>query len=172
MVSSGVKRNLVVTAGRAAPEKRLDLFWSVARRCPDFEFVMLLTSNSYDREYSLKLVRECPKNGKIVFDPPKAAYDRVLGEAKVYLHLMQGEHFGITIVEAMSAGCVPIVHDSGGPRETVNDRTGFRWQTEKEIPGMVEAAIGNSPSTAAEERAQLFNRARFDERLASIFSGL
>ena len=29
------------------------------------------------------------------------------------------EHFGNTPIEAMSAGCVPIVFDAGGPRETV-----------------------------------------------------
>ncbi len=32
---------------------------------------------------------------------------------------MEGEHFGISIVEAMALGCLPIVHDSGGMREFV-----------------------------------------------------
>jgi glycosyltransferase involved in cell wall biosynthesis len=133
---------------------------------------MLLTRDPYRDEYSLRLARDRPSNGKILFDPPRKVYHQSLGEARAYVHLMQGEHFGITIVEAMSAGCVPIVHDSGGPREIVDDRTGFRWQTEEEIPGMIDAAMRNSPSAIARDRAQLFSRSRFDERIASIFSEL
>jgi len=30
------------------------------------------------------------------------------------------EHFGITTVEAMAAGCVPLVYDSGGQAEIVS----------------------------------------------------
>jgi glycosyltransferase involved in cell wall biosynthesis len=172
MVRPGAKRDLVVTASRAAPEKRLDLFWRVARSCPGLEFRMLLTTEPYGDEYLSKLTGDCPTNGRIILNPPKEMYHRALGEARAYLHLMQGEHFGITIVEAMSAGCVPIVHDSGGPREIVDEKTGFRWQTEEEIPSMIYAAMKNSPSATARERAQLFSRSRFDERITSIFSEL
>ena len=38
------------------------------------------------------------------------------------------EHFGITTVEAMSAGCIPVVIDKGGQQEIVdNGINGFRW---------------------------------------------
>lgn len=40
------------------------------------------------------------------------------------------EHFGITTVEAMSAGAVPIVINAGGQKETVEHGvSGFRWET-------------------------------------------
>jgi glycosyltransferase involved in cell wall biosynthesis len=172
MVELGKKKNLVVTAGRAAPEKNLDVFWRVARFCPGHEFLMLLTTEPYGDAYLSKLTKDCPSNGRIILNPPKEMYHRALGEARAYLHLMQGEHFGITIVEAMSAGCVPIVHDSGGPREIVDEKVGFRWQTEEQIPSMIYAAMKNSPSAIARERAQLFSRSKFDERIASIFSEL
>ncbi|KAA0147910.1 hypothetical protein FNF29_06999 [Cafeteria roenbergensis] len=32
------------------------------------------------------------------------------------LHCMWNEHFGIAVVESQAAGCVPVAHDSGGPR--------------------------------------------------------
>ena len=39
------------------------------------------------------------------------------------------EHFGQTIVEAMSAGAVPVVYDAGGPKETVRPGvTGYRFR--------------------------------------------
>ncbi|RUS33670.1 ALG11 protein [Jimgerdemannia flammicorona] len=39
-----------------------------------------------------------------------------LGRAKVGLHTMWNEHFGIGVVEYMAAGLVPVVHNSGGPQ--------------------------------------------------------
>jgi glycosyltransferase involved in cell wall biosynthesis len=43
------------------------------------------------------------------------------------------EHFGISIVEAMSAGCVPIVFNSGGPREIVTPGTGVLYDTLEQL---------------------------------------
>ena len=38
------------------------------------------------------------------------------------------EHFGMTTVEAMQNGCVPVVFDGGGQREIVEEgRSGFRF---------------------------------------------
>ena len=38
-----------------------------------------------------------------------------LGQATIALHTMQNEHFGISLVECMAAGCVMVAHKSGGP---------------------------------------------------------
>ncbi len=44
------------------------------------------------------------------------------------------EHFGISTVEAMASGCVPLVYNAGGQKEIVRDKTnGFLWQTEEEL---------------------------------------
>jgi glycosyltransferase involved in cell wall biosynthesis len=172
MVEPRTKRSVVVTVARAHPSKRLELFWKVARLRPEYEFMMLLTKDPTLVEYSKTLSLGAPFNGRTIFNASKETYHRLLGEAKVYVHLTENEHFGIAVVEAMSAGCVPVVHNSGGPREIVDDQTGFRWQSEEEIPGMVDAAMKNSPSPFAREKAQLFNRAKFDERIVSIVSGL
>jgi glycosyltransferase involved in cell wall biosynthesis len=45
------------------------------------------------------------------------------------------EHFGITVVEAMSAGCVPIVFDGGGLKETVKRKDNLTFKT---ISGLVD----------------------------------
>ncbi len=42
-----------------------------------------------------------------------------LGSAHIGLHTMRDEHFGISVVEYMAAGCVPIAHDSAGPRADI-----------------------------------------------------
>ena len=172
MVNAKAKSNLVITTARAIPEKRLELFWKIAELCPEYKFVMMLTYDPRFQQYTAKLYNETPVNGKIVPNPPKDIYHEILGEAKVYLHLMEGEHFGITIVEAMSASCVPVVHDSGGPKEIVNPESGFRWRNLDEVPQMIHEAMKRAPSSVAKQRAENFSYERFDGRLFSVFAEL
>lgn len=47
----------------------------------------------------------------------------IMRESKVYFHPVVGEHFGISIVEAMAAGLVPVVSDVGRPTEFVPKNT-------------------------------------------------
>jgi glycosyltransferase involved in cell wall biosynthesis len=172
MVKAGQKRDLVITAGRAVPAKRFHLLWQIARLRPQYQFLIMAVRDPHFEEYASNLAHECPDNGKIVFDAPKEAYYRFLGEAKVYVHLMESELFGITIVEAMSSSCVPIVHDSGAPREIVDSRTGFRWRQLGDLPTLIDEAIAKAPSVAASMRAEEFSRETFDKKLSSVLSGL
>ena len=44
------------------------------------------------------------------------------------------EHFGMTTVEAMSAGCIPIVINKGGQKEIVDEGiNGYKWNNEEEL---------------------------------------
>lgn len=44
------------------------------------------------------------------------------------------EHFGITPIEAMAAGCIPVVFNGGGHREIVKEsENGFLWDTTKDL---------------------------------------
>lgn len=69
----------------------------------------------------------------------------VYNRAKIYWHASGygedlkrypefAEHFGISTVEAMGAGAVPVVINAGGQKEIVNDgENGFRWDTLEEL---------------------------------------
>ena len=47
------------------------------------------------------------------------------------------EHFGITVVEAMSAGCIPVVPNRGGPAALVqHGRSGFHYEDGDELAQM------------------------------------
>ena len=44
------------------------------------------------------------------------------------------EHFGMTTVEAMAAGCIPLVYPAGGVKEVIKEgENGFFWWTTKEL---------------------------------------
>eukprot|EP00592_Proboscia_alata_P011812 CAMPEP_0194383926 /NCGR_PEP_ID=MMETSP0174-20130528/70708_1 /TAXON_ID=216777 /ORGANISM="Proboscia alata, Strain PI-D3" /LENGTH=56 /DNA_ID=CAMNT_0039170621 /DNA_START=8 /DNA_END=175 /DNA_ORIENTATION=+ len=56
---------------------------------------------------------------------------------------MWNEHFGIGIVEMMSAGLVTIAHDSGGPKSDIvtTDKTGYLAATEGEYEKVMWRAL-------------------------------
>ena len=120
------RENLVVTIGRIVPEKRFHLFVELARLVPKTRFVAIGSLSDERSAYYEQLKRTAPENVSFVLSPLRRVKD-LLGRAMAYVHCAENEHFGITIVEAMAAGCVPIVHDSGGPREIVTSDVGFRW---------------------------------------------
>ncbi len=84
------------------------------------------------------------------------------------------EHFGITSVEAMSAGCVPIVHPKGGVLEIVtNKKDGFYWNTPTELLKLTRFLIFN-PKTRdligsnAQARSRSFSEAVFSREFKKI----
>jgi glycosyltransferase involved in cell wall biosynthesis len=59
------------------------------------------------------------------------------------------EHFGISVVEAMAAGSVPLVFDAGGHREIISDsQDGFLWRRLPDLIGKTLIAIKNRPVLA------------------------
>jgi glycosyltransferase involved in cell wall biosynthesis len=73
----------------------------------------------------------------------------VMRRSKVYLHPLPGEPFGISVVEAMSAGLIPVVPDIGGYTEFVPSK--YQYHT---FGGAVEA-ISNAIEAPYSERNQL-----------------
>lgn len=84
------------------------------------------------------------------------------------------EHFGISTVEAMSYGCVPIVIGKGGQKEILGDELGeWLWQTqtdcvEKTLAVIQAADRRNKVSQLAQERTKVFGKARFEKQLNSM----
>ena len=83
------------------------------------------------------------------------------------------EHFGISTVEAMAAGCVPVVINKGGQREIVeHEVSGFLWDTLDELQQytlqlMEDEDLRRRMSSAARERAQKFGRDEFVRQFIS-----
>ena len=103
---------------------------------------------------------------------------RLFAEASIYWHgggfgedaerhPERFEHFGITVVEAMAAGAVPVVFAAAGPQEIVEDGVnGFHWRTPDELVARTRQLIDDHElrdrmACAARQRAADFSSERF-----------
>ncbi len=107
--------------------------------------------------------------------------------AKIYWHASglgenldefpdRAEHFGISTVEAMGAGAVPVVINSGGQKEIVkNSVSGYLWNTVEELIGMTMQLIEDEKRLAvmsmeARVRAEYFAKIDFCQALNKLIT--
>jgi len=109
----------VTTLGSFHPDKDQLEQIEVARRMPDWTFT-LLGSPAAPR-YARKVQREASRtpNLEVVLNPTKERIEQEFSRSSHFLHSNPHEGFGIAVVEAAAAGCVPVVPDTGGVREIV-----------------------------------------------------
>lgn len=114
-------------------------------------------------------------------DELKALY----GSARIYWHAAgygenltdhpdRAEHFGLTTIEAMSAGAVPIVFAGGGQNEIVQDGINGRlWHTLQELQSYTNFVIEDDHveknlARGAQARVNDFSIHRFNENLHQL----
>jgi len=109
----------------------------------------------------------------------------LFAKAKIYWHAagygednrtdpFQAEHFGISTVEAMAAGAVPIVYDRGGQSEIVeHERSGYLWRSLDELREYTTRLAQNETlreqmAASARHRAARFSREAFLDGFARL----
>lgn len=86
------------------------------------------------------------------------------------------EHFGISTVEAMTMGCVPIVIGQGGQVEVVGPNLKeLLWKTPEEcitktLPMMVSPSLRMEKGQVAQQQAKLFSSERFRQTLEKMIT--
>lgn len=149
------KKNIIISVGRffvaSHSKKQLDLvkfFVNNKEVFKDYEYHLAgqISTLPADIEY-LDEIKRIAATVDNVFIHENCVYTELMDlykQAKIFWHGTgygvnenlepeKMEHFGITTVEAMSFGVVPVVINKGGQKETVEEGlNGFRWDNEKE----------------------------------------
>jgi alpha-1,2-mannosyltransferase len=176
----GIRQDLVITVGRISPEKRFERMFEIARKIQWAPFEITGTSNveqiaSSERYYN-QLLADKPENTEVKMNVSRSVLRDEFARAKIYLHLMENEHFGISIVEAMSSGCVPVVHKSGGPLEIVTSECGYFWETAHQAAAQIADVLSNEDLRKvrgkAAEGAKYFDARLFEERISRVVTDL
>lgn len=118
-----------------------------------------------------------------VFEPSREQIEELFLKATIFWHAKgfgetdpyQMEHFGITTVEAMSAGCIPVVINKGGQVEIVTEGCGFKWDTLEELVSFTEQICGGSfdeekITREAQNRSKDFSKEAFTNQLRDFFA--
>jgi glycosyltransferase involved in cell wall biosynthesis len=107
---------------------------------------------------------------KILVDVKREQLRSILLSSKVYFHPKVGEHFGISIIEGMASGCIPIVHNSGGPKELVPSNQRFNDMAEAaELVGRIIDNWSPVQSRIFFKLAEPFSENNFSKQFVSIF---
>ncbi len=148
------RENLVVACGRYSPEKNYEYVLEAAKHLKQTKFAIIgSTSGEKSAKYYEKLTILKAKNNianaELLKDLPLEDLLNLYSKAKVFMHAMENEHFGIAIVEAMAAGLVPVVYRAGGPWEDIlkakQGHHGFSYKTPKEAATIIEKIMINEP---------------------------
>ena len=153
---SGTREKSIVTLGRFTVEKGQLEEIKLAQKLPDIKFHIM---GFVQKPNYFNLCQQYVADHRLqnVFLHPNIAYDdmiSILRSAKYFLHTLVNEPFGLSAVQAIAAGCLPIVHDSGGQKETV-PLDDLRYQIKEEIPDIFH-------------RSEIMTRLEIDSQVESL----
>ncbi len=157
-------------------------------RLPGWRMAIVGGCDAANREYALQVRRDAiGLPVEVHVNAPGHVVERLLGDASLYWHGAglgedaerhpeRFEHFGISVVEAMAAGAVPIVFGAAGPAEIVRDGVdGVQWRTLEQLAtASIQLAADDTRraamSKSAVERAGDFSAGAFRSRLSDLLA--
>jgi len=125
------RKKRVVYVARFIPLKRHEILKQLAVDLPDFEFISVGGLIDAEKAWFDRFQENLPKNYTLKTNLPGPELLDILQDSRIYVHLMEGEHFGIAPVEGLASGCVTIVHNSGGMREFIPEE--YRWDNYQDL---------------------------------------
>lgn len=189
----GNKKNFILSVGRfgeTAYKKQIEMvkfFRVLSKRLKGWEFCLIGGVLPEDEDFISKLSKEAVGlNVTILQNIPFSEIKKYYSSALIYWHAAGYgetdpaffEHFGISTVEAMASGCIPVVYDAGGQTEIVQDGiNGFTWHTPDELVQKTLDIANHSDlykkiSKSAQLRALSFDEKIFYQDFDKLFADL
>jgi glycosyltransferase involved in cell wall biosynthesis len=172
-VNMNSRADVVVTVSRFAKQKRLEMVSRIAKLTPDgISFIIAGACRSSEALFSIQnSIRKLGVGKKVKLMPniSRTELRELLRKSKVYLHTSENEPFGVSIVEAMSSGCITIAPNSGGPKEFVPKE--LLYASVEEAASLVESSIVTWSPRKAEEfikSAERFSEDKFRKEFLKI----
>jgi starch synthase len=119
---------LLAMIGRIDQQKGMDILFEVLRQIADrsWQFIMLGTGNEELENAALNLQEDFPDRIRTVIRYDEEFARLLYGGADILLMPSRYEPCGLAQMIAMRYGCVPVVHATGGLKDTVREgTTGF-----------------------------------------------
>ena len=199
--SSSPKQKVILSVGRFFSEdhghsKRqlqlVEAFKSLLNQgVSEWRLVLVGGCDAQNREYALNVKKAAVGYPiDVILNADHETLQEQFQNASIYWHATglgmnldahpeKAEHFGIAPVEAMSAGCIPILFNNGGTAELVEDGvSGFAFKNLNELVEKTSFLISDEPTemktlrTATVERSQIFSKKRFDEELGRLVAAM
>ena len=121
------RRKRVIYVARFIPVKRHEILKRLAADLPTYEFVSVGGLIEGEKTWFSRFQENLPQNYTLKTNLPQSDLVNLLHDSRLYVHLMEGEHFGIAPVEGLASGCLTLVHNSGGMKEFFPEE--FRWES-------------------------------------------
>lgn len=189
--TSGKKENLILSVARfdsPSHAKRQDIliecFSKLHQDNKDYKLI-LAGGLKGGADYLLSLK---DKSGnlpiEIIPNPHFNELKKLYAKAKIFWHAAgygieeskepeKVEHFGMTTVEAMSAGVIPVVIDKGGQREIITPDTGILCNSIEDMVTKTLSVISSPERSKALSqncinRSDFFSQSRFIDQVTSL----
>lgn len=178
------KEQLILSVGRFHELKKQDVLIEAFNKIRKKDWRLVLAGGLLpaDRDYFVSLKDKATKSIELLPDISFKELQSLYGKAMIFWHAagfgevdpMRMEHFGITTVEAMAAGCIPIVFNGGGQPEIVEEgKTGYLWNTPDELIKKTESILAdNKIISAARKKALVFDTSVFEEKYDQLLTRL
>lgn len=121
----------VLFVGSLKKEKNFQRFVDLAHRLSDFKFIAAI--NCTPEEYRSLLEFELPVNLEFYHRPENLfeLYEKSMFILNLTDESKCVETFGLTLIEGMSFGCIPIGPNQGGPKDIISSSFGLVVQSNK-----------------------------------------
>ena len=189
------RENLIISTGRLSPDKNYEFVINSFKKIYDsfgkkYNCIIAAAGSKKGKEYHQKLIKIIGKYPvKIITDLTSQQLKKLYSKSKIFL-MGKGigidenkfptllENFGMAPVEAMAYGCVPVVLNKAGYKETVeNNKSGFLFDSEDEAIEKLKLLVKDEKlrekmSKQAISRAKKFSLQRMQKEINEMMDDL